>query len=298
VAVRINRVTPITPISLVTLAMLGAGERALTIDETLESLRGLLSYVRDRELPVTEKMDLENPSVVGAALDSLVDHGVLSRFEGGRQVVYSVGPDQHLAAAYYRNTIVQFFTSRAIAEVGLAAAVDSNDPGREFWDTVARMRDLLKFEFFFAEREEFRAEVAAELEFSVADWEGHLEDGDAVSILAALEPSSAEWVLRPILEAYLVLADALVDIDFRHDADPADLSQRALAIGRQYTAQRTIASPEAVSTVLFDNAMGLAKNRGLLTGGRLDRLAEREAFAAEMREMLQLVERVRRIHSD
>jgi glycerol-3-phosphate O-acyltransferase len=290
VAVRINRATPITPISLVTIAMLGAGDRALTVDETVESLRDLVEYVARRELPVTEPVDLEDPDVVRAALDALVDHGVLSRFEGGRAVVYSIGQDQHLAAAYYRNTIIHFFTTGAIAELGLAAAVGADDPIAEFWNEVLAVRDMLKFEFFFAERDDFRAEVAADLEASVPGWQTLVEDGRAADVLRALRPSSSRWVLQPILEAYTVFADALVDVDPRRDADRDELTERALAVGRQYAAQREIDSPEAVSTVLFANAWGLARNRGLLEGGTVERLAEREAFAAEMRAMLDLIE--------
>jgi glycerol-3-phosphate O-acyltransferase len=292
VAVRINRATPITPISLVTIAMLGAGDRALTVAETVDSLRDLVDYVDRRDFPLTDPVDLEDPGIVQVALDALVDHGVLSRFEGGREVVYAIGTDQHLAAAYYRNTIIHFFTTGAIAELGLAAAMGSDDPVASFWERVAAIRDLLKFEFFFPGRDEFRAEVAAELEASVPGWEELLGDGRTAEALQSIRPSVSRWVLQPILEAYLVLADALVDSDFRRDADPKALTEQALAIGRQYTAQREIASPEAVSTVLFDNAMGLAKNRGLLTGGSFERLAEREALAAEMRSMLELVELV------
>lgn len=292
VAVQINKVTPITPISLVTIALLSAGDRALTIRETVDALRDLIEYAQARGLPVTEPVDLEDPAVVRAALDALVDHGVLSRFEGGRQVVYAVGPQQHLAAAYYRNTIVHFFTTAAIAEIGLAAADGSEAPLETFWDTVLQVRDALKFEFFFAERDQFRSEVAAELESSVTGWEAMVARGDAAQVLATLRPATARWVLRPVLEAYLVLADALVDVDFRHDADQEALRESALAIGRQYSAQRAIASPEAVSTVLFDNAMGLAKNRGLMAGGPIERLAEREAFSAEMGELVRLIDRV------
>ena len=39
VSVRINRATPITPISLVTLAMLGRGDRALSVEEMIAALR-------------------------------------------------------------------------------------------------------------------------------------------------------------------------------------------------------------------------------------------------------------------
>lgn len=291
VAVRINRVTPITPISLVTMAMLGAGDRALTVDETMEALRDLVGYVERRGFPVTERVDLEDPSVVRAALDALVDHGVLSRVDGGRQVVYSIGPDQHLAAAFYRNTIIHFFLTGAIAELGLADAMHAAEPMAVFWDRVASTRDALKFEFFFPEREAFIAEVAAELEASVPGWEGMVAGGRAGDVLRGLEIGSTRPVLEPILEAYVVLGDALVDVDPRSDADPKELTQRALSLGRQYIAQRVIASPEAVSTALFDTAIGLARNRGLLVGGGVERLEERLTFAREMRELLDLMSR-------
>jgi len=204
--------------------------------------------------------------------------------------VYAIGPEQHLAAAYYRNTIVHFFTTGAIAELGLAAAAHAqSDPLDVFWDTVRRTRDMLKFEYFFAERDEFRAELRAELEASFPDWEQAVANGDATSVLRGLLPATSSWVLRPVFEAYLVLADALVDVDFRRDADKDSLVTAALALGAQYRAQGAIKSPEAVSTALFNNAMRLASNRDLVVGGDLTRLHAREAFASDLREVVRLV---------
>ncbi len=234
--------------------------------------------------------------MVRHALDALVDHGVVNRIEGGRETVYAI--EQPLAAAYYRNTIVHFFTTAAIAELALAAAsAVEDDAGGAFWSAVRTVRDLLNFEFFFAEREEFRAELAAELEASAPGWRDELNAGSAEAVLRRLSPAASPWVLRPVFEAYMVLADALVDFDFRRDVAADELVEAALALGAQYGAQRRIRSPEAVSTVLFHNAVGLARNRGLLTGGNLDRLAAREAFAAEVAGVLALVERVEEIRS-
>jgi glycerol-3-phosphate O-acyltransferase len=153
----------------------------------------------------------------------------------------------------------------------------------------------LKFEYFFAERDEFRLEMTAELEASVPGWEAAVASGDGASVLRSLVPSASSWVLRPVFEAYLVLADALVDVDFRRDADEDRLIDAALALGAQYRAQRAIRSPEAVSTVLFKNAMRLAANRDLLSGGDLSRLEEREAFAADLGSMVGLVGDVERL---
>ncbi len=289
VAVRINRVTPITPISLVAIALLGT-DRAVTVEETIAILRDFVSNVERRNLPFSEPVDLEDTSVVRDALDSLVEHGVLSSFEGGRKTVYAVGPEQHLAAAYYRNTIVHFFSTGAIAELGLVAAASSeHDPLNVFWETVRTTRDLLNFEYFFAERDEFRTELTAELETSVPEWEERVATGEAASVLRLLLPSTSSWVLRPVFEAYLVLADALVDFDFRRDVYKDALVAAALALGAQYRAQRVIRSPEAVSNVLFRNAMRLADNRGLVTGGDISILHARKEFSVGLHKMVRLV---------
>src|SRR6185369_16654384 len=109
VAVRIDRVTPITPTSLVTLALLGVGDRALTLNEVCEVLGELVAYVRRRELPTTEALVLDTPEDVRRALGALVESDVVAIFDEGPEAVYVIGPDKHLTAAYYRNTIIHFF---------------------------------------------------------------------------------------------------------------------------------------------------------------------------------------------
>jgi glycerol-3-phosphate O-acyltransferase len=298
VAVRINRATPITPISLVTLALLGTSDRALTVAETHEALRAYIDFVERRSLPVTERVDLDDPAVVAVALDALTEHGVVGRFDRGPDTVYSIGPDQHLAAAFYRNTIVHFFTTGAIVELALveAATVEGNRE-RAFWDTVWSLRDLLKFEFFFSERDEFSQEVRAEVADHAPDWEEALAGvgGAVTEVLRSVRPYSAHWVLRPIFEAYLVVAEALVDHDFRQDVAGADLAKACLDRGTQYALQRRIRSPEAVTMVLFESAVRLASNRGLLDGGDIDQLRRREGFAAEIRGVVEAIDVVEQV---
>src|SRR5262245_21107154 len=155
VAVRINRVTPITPISLVTHALLGVGDRAVTLTEIGRSLANLVRYVRLRDLPTTGDLDLDTADGIQRTLDLLVAGGVVTCFDEGPEAVYLVGPDQHLAAAYYRNTIIHFFVTGAIVEVSLlrAAEDDVTDRRSAFFDAALALRDLLKFEFFFSERD-------------------------------------------------------------------------------------------------------------------------------------------------
>ncbi len=297
VAVRINRVTPITDTSLVALTLLGVGDRALTVDETVAALRNVVAYVRRRQLPTTGELDLDHPESVRRALDGLVENEVVSCFAEGVEPVYAIGPDQHLAAAYYRNTIIHFFVNGAIAELALLAAAEESarsDAAAAFWDAAMRLRDLLKFEFFFVEKDVFRAEVQREVALHDADWEARLGGGPAEiqALLRRFKPFSAHRVLRPFVDGYRVVADALVQQPVGAPLDEGALIGRCLALGKQYRLQRRIRSAESVSKVLFETALRLARNRRLLEPGAPDLAERRRAFAEEMRDVARRVDAV------
>jgi glycerol-3-phosphate O-acyltransferase len=295
VCVRINRATPITPISLVCLSLLGRGSRALSAYEVAESLRNLVGYVRARGLPVTEEIALD---VAGLPplLDQLVGSGLLHRFDEGPEVVYGIAPEQHLAAAYYRNTVIHFFVTGAIAELALLRAAEPNvaDRRAEFWNAALALRDLLKFEFFFPDREHFVAELRAELAMHVPSWERALEAGpdEITGVPPRLRPFHAHRILRPFLEAYRVVADAL-----EHEPASAKLAdgaflKRCLALGKQYLLQGRVAREESVSQALFATALKLARHRGLVESAAPDLTDRRRAFAAELRDGIRRVDAI------
>jgi glycerol-3-phosphate O-acyltransferase len=303
VAVRINRVTPITPTSLVTLALLGVGGRALTLEETGVSLKNIVDYVHRRRLPTTTEIDdLDTPAGLRRALDALVGSGVVSRFAEGPEPVYAIGANQHLTAAYYRNTVIHFFVNGAIAELALLAAAEDGVRDRiaAFWDEAMRLRDLLKFEFFFADKDAFRDEIRDEIELHDHDWEASVAvSGVAIrALIRRFKPFSAHRILRPFLDAYRVVGDALERRDPSAPFDEAAFIASCIALGKQYDLQRRVRSEESVSKVLFGTALRLARNRGVVDGpaaASLDpaALAERRrAFAEEIRTAVRRVDAI------
>jgi len=296
VSVRINRVTPITPTSLVTLTLLGVGDRALSVDETARALRDLLEYVRRRNLPTTGELDLDSADGVRGALQALVENGVVSCFAEGPEAVYAIGTDQHLTAAYYRNTIIHFFVTGAIVELALlgAAQPEIADPTAAFWDEALRLRDMLKFEFFFADKDAFRAEVEAELTLHDPGWGERLRAGGAETqaLLRRIRPLKAHGVLRPFLEAYRVIGDALAQAPTETPVVEAAFLAKCLAWGKQYRLQRRIRSAESVSKVLFETALRLARNRNLLDASVPGVASRRRALAEEIRAANRRVEAI------
>ncbi len=293
---RINRVTPVTPTSLVTLALLGVGERALSLDETVAALGNLERLVRKKKLPTTGELSLHTREGVRGALEALMRSGVVTCFAEGPEAVYAIGPNQHLAAAYYRNTIIHFFLTGAIAELALLHVAETKVPNRRetLLEEALRLRDLLKFEFFFAGTEEFRIEIAQEVAFHEPGWETLIEgsDEEIVALLRRFRPYSAHRVLRPFLESYQVVADALVGHDPGKPVDPNAFLSGCIPLAKQYALQRKIHSQESISKVYFQNALRLARNRGLLEPGGPEVRERRAAFRVEIADAVRRVDAI------
>jgi len=277
---RINQATPVTATAVVSLSMLGQ-DRALDLEGVLETVRPLAGYIDKREWPVAGLDSLNDRSTIRRTLQQMVTSGVLTCYDEGTAPVYAISEDQHLVAAFYRNTAIHMLVHRAIAE--LATLGSAENPGRSVIDEALRLRELLKFEFFFPVREQFEEELASELALMGTD------------DLAALDLVLAPLVLRPFLDAYHVVADRLAALEGEEYDEPTFLAD-CLRVGRQWDLQRRVASTESVSTEVFRTALRLAQHRELLqpkddeSGEQL--YERRQQFAAEVEADCRRVNRI------
>ena len=288
---RLNRATPVTVTAIVSLALLGA-DRALTLDEVLETVEPLAVYIDERKWPVAGGANLQDRATVRRALQELSGSNVLRQYEGGTEPVWSILEGQHLVAAFYRNTVIHILVDRAIGELALLTiaelSTDATLPAggtvEVGWDEAKRIRDLLKFEFFFPGRAQFEQDLRTELRILAGEDLLDLTPARAGDLLRRARPHLAHLVLRPFLDAYLVVADRLVE---QGDAliEDEDLLADALAVGQQWQLQRKVESAESVSLELYRTALALARHRGLLDAGP-ELVTRREAFLVEIQDSL------------
>ena len=295
VATRINQVTPITATALLTMALLAALGRAMTFAQVRTAVRWQLADAQRRGLPLTSSARaLETDGGLRSALTALADNEVVVAFDGGPDTVYLLGPDQHLAAAFYRNSIIHHFLESAIAQLALVSAAEPDvaDPLEAFWVAALRLRDLLKFEFFFRDRASFRAALQAEMDRDRPGWAECVAEGpDGIGALHPAIPLTAHILLRSFLEAYSVVALALEQRGSAPVKDAKAFLTACDGLGRQRLLQQRIHSPESVSRPLFATGLQLAENLGLTEDG--DDLTTRRAdFAREMRHLLRQVDAV------
>jgi glycerol-3-phosphate O-acyltransferase len=294
VSVGINRATPISATSLVTLALLDVRDRALTLDQVAAVLAPLLDDVERRGLPGSGLARLRRPPGLKRVLERLVAEKVVTCYTGGTEPVYSIQPGQHHVAAFYRNGSVHWFVNRAIVELSTLHVAEVGGGGfADGFEEALRLRDLLKFEFFFADKREFRDQLRAELDLVDPNWTVRARTPeDAMDLLASSGSLLAHRVLRSFFDAQLVVAERLAVRDPRSPVEADAFLKECIGVGRQMLLQARIHGPEAVSRELFAGALKLAANRDLVDPGREELRERREAFLAEVRDVVARVERI------
>lgn len=299
VAWRINWASPVTPTALVTSLLLGTRGAGLTVELVHLALQSALDHLEQMEVPLTDSVaGLRTMDGVRTSLDALTQGGPVTVVTDGRVPVYLIEPKNQLAATFYRNSIIHVFLHTALCEIAVLRAGDAADRGKdaeeEFWSSVLRLRDLLKFEFYFEERSRFKERIAAEMARSGPDWAERLGRGraEAESILRGRLPLATPFTLRTFFESYALVLDVLVHQD--HVPDRAEVVREALGLGRQYVAQGVIRSREPVSALVFDTGLKLAESQGLLEESD-DRIRRTRALYRELRTVLTRIQEVESI---
>ncbi len=301
VAWRILRVTPVNATNLVSALLLGARGVALTLDQLHHTLQDSLDYLERKNTPMTNSaLRLRTAEGVRSAVDALSGGHPVTLVDGGREPVWRIAPEDELEAAFYRNSLIHAFQETSIVELALAhAAHVTGDPLQAFWDQVMRLRDLLKFDFYFADSAAFRDNVAEEMSWydrtpegqEAGGWEAKVSAGgdDIYQMLRCKRPLLVGAMLRPFFEAYGIVADVLRDAPA--EIGERDLTKRALGVGRQYVAQGRVGSNESVSALLFATARQVAADQNLLVNGP-DLKERRSAFRDELRGIVADMDKV------
>ena len=292
VAWRILRATPVNATGLVSALLITTQGRALTLDQIHHTLQDSLDYLERKQTPMTNSaLRLRTPDGVRSAVDALSNGHPVTRVDSGRETVWRIAPEQEHEAAFYRNTVIDAFMETSIVELALVyGARAEGDRLEAFWEQAMHLRDLLKFDFYFADSAAFREHIAEEMAW-YEDWEAHVLAGptEIDALLHAKRPLMSHAMLRPFFEAYEIVADVLRDAPA--EISEKDLTKLALGVGKQYAAQGRVHSTESVSALLFATARQVAADQGLLQEAP-DLAERRRAFLAELRAIQRDMDRV------
>jgi glycerol-3-phosphate O-acyltransferase len=278
VAVRMNAATPITATSIVTLILLAGGNRAQSLAEIQALARAGAALIRRRRLEIVGRSNFRDADAVLATLSQLHETGIVSYLDEGTERLYAISADQHLNAAYYRNTAIHYFILDAFVEIALLdAATESGDVREAFFDRTDDLRELFKFEFYLPRRADYRGELERRVHDRFENWENATP-----SALNEIQPLVAHGVLRSFVDAYRVVASVLVAAGADAVDDKSNFLSQCLKAGKQQLLQGRVFSAESISKTLYETGWKLASYRGLLAANQAD---ARHDFHREFRRI-------------
>jgi glycerol-3-phosphate O-acyltransferase len=292
----INRVTAVTPGSLVALVLLCHGGRAMPHIELVERCRRLGAMVRRLGARTAPSLMGEDgtvrPEAIREALAVYVRGGLVrqhvpgdtltskarkqDRIYAGDDVLYSIPSERRLLLDIAKNIIVHLFVDRGLVSVALLASPGPPLARAELCERVRSLSRLFKFEFMFRADAPFEVifdEVtnAMQAEGELAFVDGRMSFGgghDGVDGRAWITFYAA--VVRNFLEGYRVAARAARSL-VKGPLAQKELCAKALRLGEQMYMAGEIERSEAVCQPLIENAFTAFVDQGYLvrTDGKL-----------------------------
>src|SRR3546814_15304851 len=98
------------------LCLRGMAPRGATSAELLGAIGAVTDWARSRGIRLSSELESGDDTALSATVDTLVESGLLTRYEAGSEIVYSIDPAKHPMASYYRNIIAHHFLERAMIE--------------------------------------------------------------------------------------------------------------------------------------------------------------------------------------
>ncbi len=298
VGVEANRVSPITFTSVLTLVLLGIAPRALTQQQLIREIEGIVDWADKRSIPYTDMLKPENRKECFKMGAFIVSSGLIRVYDQGPDTVFGISEEQQGIANYYRNTIVHHFIVKSIAELALLRVSDFEQVTEEgFWNQIDLLRDSFKFEFFYTPSEEFRQQVRAELDKYDLQWEEKLygTPGFASVFLRTLTPHFSHTALLPFIEAYAIVAGIFARLQEGETIAKKDVVNQALRYGKQLYLQGRVRSQASIGKLVFENGYKLLESRGLV-GEDADQ-KEREDFSRQLWAFSQRISEIRAMAS-
>lgn len=263
---RINQITPVTTTSLVCTSLLS--KYALTKREVERDVSDLMLLIESHKKDALVDRGKAIGASVQQALNLLMHAGIIRQNGPGLQSKYQIVNEQYLQATYYSNMAVHHLYHRAFIELALllTQGQDKDDRQLYFWTTVMELRDLFKFEFFYADKATFSGKIEADLQLLHDDPQRILKNKalNFRTLLSQQKVLVAPVVLFPYLEAYKVVVQGLKNLDTEYPFDENNFVENCMSIGGELQWKGKIQRLESVSKPFLVNGVRLAKNLQLI----------------------------------
>ncbi len=256
----INAVSLVTPLSLITTAILAYHRKGFHVSELIETTGFLLAFLERYEVPIaTTLADL--PKAVRETLSLLTSWrliDLLEDVEGEEEAFYYVDEDKKLELEYHKNTIIHFFIPHSFVATSLLTGPEEVRGLESIVSDYSFLMHLFKHEFVFNGNEDLREKVTGILKYfldSAFVTRSEHNQGNKITKLGFDKLPIWASLSKTFLESYWIAIKSMT-----HDKNKGwkreDLLKNMNYLGRRFHKLGVIDHIGALSQLNFRNALG------------------------------------------
>ncbi|MBW2147110.1 MAG: 1-acyl-sn-glycerol-3-phosphate acyltransferase [Deltaproteobacteria bacterium] len=273
----INKVSVVTPFSLVAAAILCNAAKGFSKDDLIQTMQIFLQYLRHKEVQTASTLD-HFDAAVDKTLANYQSDKCITRLENhpedqDDEVIYSVAGSHRLNLEYYKNNILHFFLPASLVAVSLLSYRFDTATLPKIRDDVAFLLKLFKFEFIYAPDIESGAFVDHIIGYFRQ--QGYLKTDDVPDVECTITPRGVRCLplfaglIENYIESYRIVLRVLQTSP--HVDNDKILIQKAHRIGHKLYIKGELRRMESLSAINFKNALRFYWDRGWVNQTRLKR---------------------------
>lgn len=265
----INEVSPITPLSLVSTAILTSHRKGFFIDDLADTVSLFLNLARRLEIPVSNS--LKNPEkAVEQSVGLLSEWKIIEHMENSasdEKTFFFTEDDKKLELEYYKNCIIHFFIEYSFTAVALLSGKEEE----KTQESVTACHDFLKKtfgkEFIFNSKVNTSEKVASIIDYFTE--EGFIKEsdtGEGFSITKSGFDKLPAWaaLAKTFIESYWTAADVIYK-NRSEKLSGENLLKKIGTAGNKYYKSGVIDHIGSISRLNFRNAVAFINRNVLLS---------------------------------
>ena len=277
----INRITLVTPLALISSAILTKHRRGFNAHELSDTAEILVNFLRRNETPMATTLD-NFEKTVNETLGLLVYRKVVSTLEDvdGEETFYYVEEEKKRELEFYKNNIVHYFISHAFVAVSLLTGTEEEKTGETILDDCHFLIKLFKNEFFYDEEKNIHEEIERVISYFLDSsfiTKSDTNTGYKLTRLGFDKLPIWAALAKTFLESYWIASRSFIHLENKN-RKKGDLLKNMNYQGQRFHKLGLIDHMESISQVTFKNAIRFI-NEEILRGD--DKFAEGSDQARE-----------------
>lgn len=254
----INNVTLVTPLSIVSAAILTAHRGGFNVEDLTKTALEYLEFLRDRKAPLASTLESPEEAMI-QTLDLLISWKVVRSLEvvEGSEPFYFVEDEQKVELEFYKNSIIHRFLHHAYVAVSLLSRRQEVLARETIEEDYTFLRTLFRKEFIVDTAPDERERIDAILsDFGQAKLIEEEASGKGYRVTRLGHERLPAWArfAKTYLESYWIVVQALGQGE-RKAGKKIEEVKKMKNIGLRFLKLGVIDHLESISQITFKNAL-------------------------------------------